>query len=110
MGGFGHSSLASRGCRRYKTHMAYGLGVGSDLGGYRIEGVLGRGGMGIVYRATQLALDRIVALKLIAPELAQDTAFRERFKRESRIAASIDHPNVITIYEAGDADGELFIA
>src|SRR5918996_351759 len=78
--------------------------------GYRIEGLIGRGGMGVVYRATQLALDRRVALKLVAPELAADGEFRERFKRESRLAASIDHPNVITIHEAGEADGQLYIS
>jgi hypothetical protein len=66
--------------------------------------------MGVVYRARQLALDRVVALKLIAPELSGDEAFRRRFARESRIAASLDHPNVIPVYEAGEQDGVLFIA
>src|SRR4051812_31920427 len=66
--------------------------------------------MGVVYRATQVALDRPVALKLIAPELARDDQFRERFQRESRLAAQIEHPNVIPVYEAGEADGQLFIA
>jgi uncharacterized RDD family membrane protein YckC len=82
---------------------------GHVLAGYRIDGYAGRGGMGVVYRATQLALDRTVALKLVAPELAGDEGFRERFKRESRLAASIEHPNVIPIHEAGEADGQLFI-
>jgi streptogramin lyase len=86
------------------------LATGSVLAGYRIEGVAGRGGMGVVYRATQLALERHVALKLIAPELAQDDSFRQRFKRESRTAANIEHPHVIPVHEAGEADGELFIA
>jgi serine/threonine protein kinase/uncharacterized RDD family membrane protein YckC len=86
------------------------LPPGQVVGGYRIDGVAGRGGMGVVYRATQLALDRTVALKLIAPEIAGDEGFRERFKRESRIAASIEHPNVIPVHEAGEADGLLFIA
>ncbi len=80
------------------------------IAGYRIEGLLGRGGMGIVYRATQLALDRPVALKLIATERAGDPVFRERFVAESRIAASIEHANVIPVYEAGEDDGLLFIA
>jgi serine/threonine-protein kinase len=80
------------------------------VAGYRIDGVAGRGGMGIVYRARQLALDRPVALKVIAPDLADDVMFRERFKRESLTAASIDHPNVIPVYEAGEAEGQLFIA
>ena len=66
--------------------------------------------MGVVYRATQVELGRTVALKLITPEYAHDAQFRERFKRESRLAASIDHPNVIPVYEAGEADGSLFIA
>ena len=61
---------------------------GTQLAGYRIDGVVGRGGMGVVYQATELALDRPVALKLIAPELAHDLSFRERFLRESRLAAS----------------------
>ena len=85
------------------------LEIGSVIGGYRIEAEAGRGGMGIVYKATQLGLDRIVALKLITPELADDAGFRERFKRESKIAASIDDPNVIPVYEAGEEDGLLFI-
>ena len=63
------------------------LTAGSVLAGYRIEGVVARGGMGVVYRATKLALDRPVALKVIAPEVADDLTFRERFQRESRLAA-----------------------
>ena len=86
------------------------LSSGDVLAGYRIEAVAGRGGMGVVYRATQLALDRTVALKLIASELAQDDSFRERFKRESRTAALIEHAHVIPVHEAGEADGQLFIA
>ena len=65
--------------------------------------------MGIVYRATQLSLGRPVALKLIAPEHAADGSFRERFQRESRMAAAIDHPNVIPVYEAGEEDGRLYL-
>ncbi len=89
---------------------ALSLALGQQLAGYRIDAVAGRGGMGVVYRATQLALDRTVALKLIAPEVAEDSGFRERFQRESRIAASIEHPNVIPVHEAGEADGLLFIS
>src|SRR4051812_13359926 len=66
--------------------------------------------MGVVYRAVQLDLDRAVALKLIAPQLAEDPTFRERFVRESRLAAAIDHPNVIPIYYTGEHDGALYIA
>jgi DNA-binding beta-propeller fold protein YncE len=84
--------------------------VGAEFAGYRIEGVVGRGGMGVVYRATELALDRPVALKLIAPELADDDSFRERFLRESRLAASIDHAGILPVYAAGETDGELYLA
>ena len=86
------------------------LATGSLIVGYRIEGVAGRGGMGIVYRATQLGLERPVALKLISPDFADDPEFRERFKRESQLAASIDHPNVIPVYEAGETNGTLFLS
>ena len=85
-------------------------GLESRLGGYRVEGVLGRGGMGVVYRAGDVALGRSVALKLIAPELAADDRFRERFLRESRLAASLDHPAIVPIYEAGEVAGLLYIA
>ena len=83
---------------------------GSTFAGYRIESLAGRGGMGIVYRATQLALARPVALKLVASQYAADESFRERFKREWETAAAIDHPNVIPVYEAGEAQGHLFLA
>ncbi len=83
---------------------------GAEFAGYRIEGPAGSGGMGVVWRATQIALDRPVALKLIAEDLTDDPLFRERFKRESQLAAAIDHPNVIPVYEAGEAEGRLFIA
>ena len=84
--------------------------AGSELAGYRIESLLGRGGMGIVYRAYDLALDRDVAVKVLAPELAEDVRFRERFLRESRLAASLDHPAIVPIYEAGEVAGQLYIA
>jgi DNA-binding beta-propeller fold protein YncE len=84
--------------------------LGTQFAGYRIDDVVGRGGMGVVYRATELALDRPVALKLIAPELAGDASFRERFLRESRLAASIDHAGILPVYTAGEADGELYLA
>ena len=86
------------------------LAPGTTVAGYRIEALIGRGGMGAVYRAEEQGLGRKVALKVIAPELAQDERFRERFLRESRIAASLDHPHVIPIYQAGDEDGLLFLA
>src|SRR6266498_1335410 len=81
--------------------------LGTELAGYRIEALLGRGGMSVVYRAEDLRLKRKVALKLLAPQLAEDERFRERFLRESELAASIDHPHVIPIYEAGEVEGLL---
>lgn len=87
----------------------HGLGPQSVIAGYRLERPVGHGGMGVVYRATQLDLDRPVALKLIAADHAQDDTFRARFNLESRLAASIEHANVIPVYEAGEDDGLLFI-
>ncbi len=84
--------------------------VGTELGPYRIEAVIGRGGMGVVYLATHSGLDRKVALKLLTPEYADDEGFRARFLRESKLAAAIDHPNIIPIYEAGQIDGTFFLA
>jgi ABC-type branched-subunit amino acid transport system substrate-binding protein/DNA-binding beta-propeller fold protein YncE len=89
--------------------MSATVSPGSTLAGYRIEELVGRGGMGVVYRATDLRLDRSVALKLVAPELAQDDRFRERFLKESRMAAALDHPNVLPIHEAGESDGQLYL-
>ena len=83
---------------------------GTILGGYRIDAVAGQGGMGVVYRATQLGLDRPVALKVIASELADNLDFRNRFKSESQLAASIDHPNVVPVYDAGEDEGVLYLA
>ena len=82
------------------------LAPGAVFAGHRIEALAGRGGMGVVYRATHLALDRTVALKVIAPALVEDAPTRQRFLRESKIAASIDHPNVIPVYYAGEEDGD----
>jgi hypothetical protein len=90
--------------------MTVAIGPGVLFGGYRIDAVVGRGGMGVVYRATDLSLERPVALKLIAPEFAQNPAFRERFLREPRLAASLDHPGVVPIYEAGEREGQLYLA
>jgi YVTN family beta-propeller protein len=85
-------------------------GVGTQLGNYQLEALLGRGGMGVVYRAVDVRLGRMVALKLLAPHLADDALFRARFLAESRQAASIDHAGIVPIYEAGESDGQLFIA
>ena len=85
------------------------VNAGEVFAGHRIEGVAGRGGMGVVYRATDLRLKRTVALKVIAPEFAEDAAFRQRFERESELAASLDHPNAIPIFRADEEDGQLYI-
>jgi predicted Ser/Thr protein kinase len=86
------------------------LAPGTVIAGLRVESLVGRGGMGVVYRATDVRLDRPVALKLIADDRASDDAFRERFEREARLTASLDHPNVIPVYAAGEEDGALFLA
>ncbi len=86
------------------------LPVGSELLGYRIQVVLGRGGMGIVYLAEDLRLKRRVALKLLSPALAEDERFRERLLAESELAASLDHPNIVPIYQAGEVEGQIFIS
>ncbi len=84
--------------------------VGTELAGYRIESLLGWGGMSVVYLAEDMRLKRRVALKLLAAGLVEDESFRDRFLRESELAASIDHPNIVPIYEAGTAEDLLFIA
>jgi DNA-binding beta-propeller fold protein YncE/predicted Ser/Thr protein kinase len=84
--------------------------IGSTLAGYRLDALIARGGMGIVYRATHLALDRPVALKVIARQFADDAGFRDRFLRESRLAARLDHPGVVPVYDAREEDGELIVA
>ena len=84
--------------------------IGAEFAGYRLDALLGHGGMSIVYRAQHIALERKVALKLLSPQLSEDASFRERFTRESRLAASLDHPNIIPIYEASESDDVCFIA
>ena len=86
------------------------LTPGTIFAGHRIEEVIGGGGMGIVYRARHLALERERALKVVAPKLSADERFRERFKRESRLAAQVEHPNVITVHHAGEESGQLYLA
>jgi streptogramin lyase/predicted Ser/Thr protein kinase len=83
---------------------------GREIAGFRIESEIGRGGMGVVYLAHQTYPERKVALKLLSPDLASDPAFRERFVHESNAAASTEHPNIVPVYGAGQADGALFIA
>ncbi|UUU19504.1 serine/threonine-protein kinase [Streptomyces sp. DSM 40750] len=84
--------------------------VGQRIASYRIEREIGRGGMAVVYQARDLRLDRTVALKLLAPELARNDTFRRRFTHESRVAAAIDHPHIVPVFEAGETDGVLYIA
>jgi serine/threonine protein kinase len=85
------------------------LDNGAVIGAYQIDGLLAEGGMGVVYRARQVALDLPVALKVIRPEWAHDDDFRARFKREARLAASLHHPNVVSPHDFGDHEGQLFV-
>ncbi|MGW2250818.1 serine/threonine-protein kinase [Kitasatospora sp. NPDC001660] len=84
--------------------------VGRTVAGYRLEDEIGRGGMAVVYRAKDLRLGRTVAVKLLAPELARNEVFRQRFMHESEAAAAIDHPHIVPVFGAGEHDGILFIA
>ena len=94
----------------YKSFMTPVPRIGTDVAGYRIEGRLGQGGMGVVYRAEHPRVGATVAIKVMDPTLGTDEAFRERFVRESRLAARIRHPNIIPIYDAGEWQGDLYIA
>jgi serine/threonine protein kinase len=87
-----------------------GFPPGGRVTGYRLEGLIGRGGMAVVFRAFDARLNRQVAVKILAPELADDEEFRQRFIRESRAAAKVDHPHIIPIFAAGEGDGGLYIA
>jgi predicted Ser/Thr protein kinase len=91
------------------NHTVSELAIGMDIGGCRVDELIGRGGMGVVYRATDLKLNRPVAIKLIATEHATDPAVRRRFEREAQLMAAIDHPNVIPVYAAGEQDGHLYL-
>ena len=84
--------------------------VADEIGGCRLEGVIGRGGMGVIFRALQPGLERRVAVKVIAPDHAADPRFRRRFAREARLAAAIDHPNIVPVYATGDDAGRLYLA
>ena len=107
------------GCRRWnlggalsgdsQTQLA-GFRTGSLLAGYRLENQIGEGGMAAVFRARDERLGRQIALKILAPALASDMQFRTRFIAESRSAAAVDDPYIVPVYEAGEADGVLFIA
>ena len=86
------------------------LRLGSIFGRYRLDALLGRGGMGVVFRATDVSLQRPVALKVLSAELATEPTFRARFERESRLAAAIEHPSIVPIYDAGSIGDTLYIA
>jgi hypothetical protein len=86
------------------------LRTGQTIAGYRVEDLLAGGGMGVVYRATQLSLGRTVALKVLAPHLSADPEFRERFRREAAMQARLEHPHIVTVYEAGESEEGLFLA
>jgi DNA-binding NarL/FixJ family response regulator len=94
---------------RLATEGGTEIAVGTVLAGHRIDRIAGRGGMGVVYLATDLTLDRQVALKVIAGSVASDDEFRARFERECRVAASIDHPHVVPIYHAGQEGQRLYV-
>ena len=83
---------------------------GTIVAGYRVDGALGQGGMGSVYQATQLSLNRRVALKVLAADLSDDPSFRERFRREGLLQAQLEHPHIVTMYEAGETEHGLFLA
>ena len=85
------------------------LSPGTTFAGYEVESVVGAGGLGILYRARQLRLDRPVALKLVESDVAQHPVVRERLRREARAVAALDHPNVVPLYEAGEKDGTVYI-
>jgi serine/threonine protein kinase len=84
--------------------------IGDEFAGHKLDSVIGRGGMGVVYLAENIRLKRKIALKLLPPELVEDKDFRERFSRESQMAATIEHPNIVPIYEAGEVEGLLYIS
>jgi serine/threonine-protein kinase len=86
------------------------LEKGTAVAGYRVDGVLGHGGMGVVYEATQLSLNRLVALKVLAAHLSEDLGFQERFRREGQIQAAIDHAHIVTVYDSGQTEHGFFIA
>jgi DNA-binding NarL/FixJ family response regulator len=107
--GLGARLLAAPRAERARAPGSGELEIGSTFAGHRVDGVAGRGGMGVVYRATDLALGRRVALKLISPALASDPVFRARFASECRLAAAIDHPHAVEVFHAGEEQGLLYV-
>jgi len=109
-GGVGAGVAAAyRQAGRYAVNNDINPPIGSEFRGYRIDALIGQGGMGVVYRAHDLRLRRNVALKVMAPDLAHDAEFRARFERESQLAMSLEHPNVVPIHDAGEAEGRLYL-
>jgi CHASE2 domain-containing sensor protein len=106
----GHSPDVVRRVLQQRPDEPVALEPTQVIAGYRLEEEIGAGGMGVVYRASQLHLKRDVALKLIRPEHARDLMFRARFERESRLAAAVGHPSIIPVFDAGEDDGLLYIA
>jgi serine/threonine protein kinase len=94
----------------FLAEVVAGFGTGSRIAGYRLEEQVGAGGMAVVFRARDERLGRLVALKILSPALAADEAFQQRFIRESRAAATVDHPHIVPVFDAGEASGVLFIA
>lgn len=90
--------------------MSSNVPTGTEFGGFRVLELLGTGSSGAVYLAEDVMLERRVALKVLGPEFVRDERFRERFLRESRLAASLEHPNIVPIHAAGEANGALYIA
>ena len=84
--------------------------AGTRLGNYEIETLLGRGGMGVVYKARQISLDRSIALKILPPGLSSDSSFVKRFQREAHAVAQLDHPNIIQIYDISEEQGLHFFS
>ena len=83
---------------------------GTRLGNYEVDNLLGRGGMGVVYRARQISLDRPIALKILLPTLSSDPSFVKRFQREARAVAKLTHPNIAHIYDVGEQEGLHFFS
>src|SRR5215472_18796684 len=106
----GHRTAVGGGVMSEDLRPGVGFAAGSTIGRYLLEEQIGHGGMAAVFKARDEQLGRVVALKILAPALAADQAFRQRFIRESRAAAAVDDPHIIPLYDAGDADGALFIA
>ena len=108
--GTGPTVLSQNGADLGRTDAKGLLPAGRIIAGYRIEGLLGRGGMGQVYRATQLSMGREVAFKVLSPRFARSRSFRERFLREARAAGRFNHPNLIAVHDVGEAGDLMFFS